>query len=184
MAAAQGSPMFRLVNGSPRSGAQGGGQAGTGRVPFLWWQGRCCRQASPSDVQFRRLFASRARARLRARHCEDQRGTAVKLPRRNFLYLAAGAAAVPAVARIARAQAYPTLPVRIIVGYPPAGSADVVARLIGPQLSERLGQPFVVENRPGAGTNIATESVVKSPPHGNTLPAVDAPPAPNPTPSP
>jgi tripartite-type tricarboxylate transporter receptor subunit TctC len=105
----------------------------------------------------------------------------VKLPRRNFLYLAAGAAAVPAVARIARAQAYPTRPVRIIVGYPPGGSADVVARLIGQQLSERLGQPFVVENRPGAGTNIATESVVKSAPDGYTLLVVDASPAINTT---
>jgi hypothetical protein len=85
----------------------------------------------------------------------------MKLPRRKFLHLAAGAAALPAVSRVARAQAYPSRPVRIIVGYPPGGSADVVARLIGQQLSERLGQPFVVENRPGAGTNIATEAVVR-----------------------
>jgi Tripartite tricarboxylate transporter family receptor len=105
----------------------------------------------------------------------------MKLPRRQFLYLAAGAAAVSAVARIAGAQAYPTRPVRIIVGYPPGGSADVVARLIGQQLSERLGQPFVVENRPGAGTNIATESVVKSAPDGYTLLVVDASPAINTT---
>jgi tripartite-type tricarboxylate transporter receptor subunit TctC len=105
----------------------------------------------------------------------------VKLPRRKFLYLAAGAAAFPALSRIARAQAYPTRPVRIIVGYPPGGSADVVARLIGQQLSERLGQPFVVENRPGAGTNIATESVVKSAPDGYTLLVVDASPAINTT---
>jgi tripartite-type tricarboxylate transporter receptor subunit TctC len=75
----------------------------------------------------------------------------MKLPRRKFLHLAAGAAALPAVSRFAWAQAYPTRPVRIIVGYPPGGTADVVARLIGQQLSERLGQPFVVENRPGAG---------------------------------
>jgi tripartite-type tricarboxylate transporter receptor subunit TctC len=105
----------------------------------------------------------------------------VKLPRRKFLYLAAGAAAFPALSRIARAQAYPTRPVRIIVGYPPGGSADVVARLIGQQLSERLGQPFVVENRPGAGTNIATETVVKSVPDGYTLLVVDASPAINTT---
>ena len=71
----------------------------------------------------------------------------MKLPRRQFLHLAAGAAAVPAVAPIAWAQGYPARPVRVIVGYPPGGSADVVARLIGQQLSERLGQPFVVENR-------------------------------------
>src|SRR5262245_55932535 len=101
----------------------------------------------------------------------------MKLPRRRFLHLAAGAAALPAVSRIARAQAYPTRPVRIIVGYPPGGSADVVARLIGQQLSERLGQSFVVENRPGAGTNIATEAVVKSAPDGYTLLVVDASPA-------
>ena len=106
----------------------------------------------------------------------------MKLPhRRKFLHLAAGAAALPAVSRVTWAQAYPTRPVRIIVGYPAGGSADVVARLIGQQLTERLGQPFVVENRPGAGTNIATESVVKSAPDGYTLLVVDASPAINTT---
>src|SRR5215475_324937 len=98
----------------------------------------------------------------------------MKLPRRQFLHLAAGAAVLPALSRIARAQAYPARPVRIIVGYPPGGTADVVARLIGQQLSERLCQPFVVENRAGAGTNIATEIVVKSAPDGYTLLVVDA----------
>jgi hypothetical protein len=93
----------------------------------------------------------------------------MKLPRRNFLHLAAGAAALPAVSRIAWAQAYPTRPVRLIVGYPPGGTSDVVARLIGQQLSERVGQPFIIENRPGAGTNIATEAVVKAAPDGYTL---------------
>jgi len=101
----------------------------------------------------------------------------MKLPRRNFLHLAAGAAALPALSRIARAQAYPSRPVRIIVGYPPGGTADVVARLIGQQLSDRLGQSFVVENRAGAGTNIATETVVNSAPDGYTLLVVDASPA-------
>jgi tripartite-type tricarboxylate transporter receptor subunit TctC len=101
----------------------------------------------------------------------------MKLPRRKFLHLAAGTAALPVVSCIAWAQTYPTRPVRIIVGYPPGGSADVVARLIGQQLSERLGQSFVVENRPGAGTNIATEAVVKSAPDGYTLLVVDASPA-------
>jgi tripartite-type tricarboxylate transporter receptor subunit TctC len=93
----------------------------------------------------------------------------MKLPRRNFLYLAAGAAALPAVARIAWGQAYPSRPVRIIVGFAPGGGNDIMARLIGPWLSERLGQQFVIENRPGAGTNIATEAVVNAPPDGYTL---------------
>ena len=93
----------------------------------------------------------------------------MKLPRRNFLHLAAGAAALPAYSRIARAQAYPTRPVRMIVPFPPAGSSDILARLIGPWLSDRLGQPFVIENRPGAATNIGTEVVVRAPPDGYTL---------------
>ena len=93
----------------------------------------------------------------------------MKLPRRNFLRLAAGAAALPAVSRIARAQAYPARPVRIIAGFPPGGFIDTTARLIGQWLSERLGQPFVIENRPGAGGNVAAEAVVRLPPDGYTL---------------
>jgi tripartite-type tricarboxylate transporter receptor subunit TctC len=93
----------------------------------------------------------------------------MKLPRRQFLHLAAGAAALPAVSRIAWAQAYPTRPVRIIVGFAAGGAPDILARLIGQGLSERLGQPFVVENRPGAASNIATEAVVRAPPDGYTL---------------
>jgi len=93
----------------------------------------------------------------------------VKLPRRNFLHLAAGAAALPAVSRVARAQAYPSRPVRIIVGFPAGGGADIVARLIGLWLSERLGQQFIIENRPGAASNIATEAVVRAPADGYTL---------------
>jgi tripartite-type tricarboxylate transporter receptor subunit TctC len=94
----------------------------------------------------------------------------MKFPhRRQFLHLAAGAAALPIAPRIAKAQAYPTRPVRIIVGFPPGGGTSIVARLIGQWLSERLGQPFVIENRPGAATNIATEVVVKAPPDGYTL---------------
>jgi tripartite-type tricarboxylate transporter receptor subunit TctC len=93
----------------------------------------------------------------------------VNLARRQFLHLAAGTAALPAMPRIARAQAYPTRPVRLIVGLPPGGGADTQARLMGQWLSERLGQPFIIENRPGAGTNIATEAVVRAPPDGYTL---------------
>jgi tripartite-type tricarboxylate transporter receptor subunit TctC len=93
----------------------------------------------------------------------------MKLPRRQFLHLAAGAAALPAASRIARAQAYPTRPVRVIVPFAPAGDTDLVARLMGQWLSERLGQPFIIENRPGAGTNIGTEAVVRAPADGYTL---------------
>jgi len=93
----------------------------------------------------------------------------MKLPRRQFLHLAAGAAALPAVSRFAWAQTYPTRPVRIIVGFAAGGIADIHARLMGQWLLERLGQPFIIENRPGAGSNIGTEAVVKSPPDGYTL---------------
>jgi tripartite-type tricarboxylate transporter receptor subunit TctC len=93
----------------------------------------------------------------------------MKLPRRRFLHLAAGAAALPAVSRVAWGQAYPTRPVRIVVGFPPGGGGDITARLIGQWLSERLGQPFIIENRPGAGSNIATEAVVRAPADGYTL---------------
>jgi tripartite-type tricarboxylate transporter receptor subunit TctC len=93
----------------------------------------------------------------------------MKLPRRTFLHLAAGAVALPAASHIARAQAYPTRPVRIIVGFPAGGDTDIIARLIGQWLNERLGQPFIIENRPGASGNIGTEAVVKAPPDGYTL---------------
>src|SRR6202047_2957538 len=93
----------------------------------------------------------------------------MKLPRRRFLQLAAVSAALPAVSRIAGAQTYPTRPVRIIVGFPASNASDVVARLAGQTLSERLGQQFIVENRPGAGGNIGTEVVVNAPSDGYTL---------------
>jgi tripartite-type tricarboxylate transporter receptor subunit TctC len=93
----------------------------------------------------------------------------MKLPRRKFLHLAAGAAVLPAQSRIARAQAYPARPVRIVVAFPAGGSSDIVARLVGQWLSERLGQAFIIENRPGAGTNIGTEVVVRAAPDGYTL---------------
>src|SRR5262245_44046235 len=93
----------------------------------------------------------------------------MKLPRRTFLHLAASAAALPAVSRIATAQSYPSRPVRWIVGYAAGGPNDTLARLIGQWLSERLGQPFVIENRPGASSNLATEAVVRAPSDGYTL---------------
>ena len=95
--------------------------------------------------------------------------TDLKIPRRGFLHLVAGAAALPSISRFARAQSYPTRPVRIVVGFPPGGTADVLARLIGQWLSEHLGQAFIVENRPGAGGTIGTEAVVRAAPDGHTL---------------
>ena len=93
----------------------------------------------------------------------------MKPPRRTFLHLAAGAAALPALSRIARAQAYPTRPVRLVIGIVPGSGPDIVGRLLGQWLSDRLGRPIIIENRPGAGTNIATEAVVRSPADGYTL---------------
>ena len=91
------------------------------------------------------------------------------MKRRHFLQFAAGAAALPAVSRVAWAQTYPTQPVRLLVGYAPGGAADILARLVGQWLSERLGQPFIVDNRPGAGSNIAAEVLVRAPADGYTL---------------
>lgn len=99
---------------------------------------------------------------------DNLRLVTMKLPRLGFMHLAVGAVTLP-VPRIARAQAYPTRPVRIIVGFAPAGATDIFTRLIGQWLSERFGQQFVVENRPGAATNLAAEAVVRSPPDGYTL---------------
>src|ERR671936_780192 len=98
----------------------------------------------------------------------------MKLPRRNFLHLAAGAAALPTLSRIAWTESYPSRPVRILVGYAAGGGVDIAARLIGQWLSERLQQQFVVENRTGAATNIATEAVVRSPSDGYTLLLINA----------
>ena len=92
----------------------------------------------------------------------------MKLLRREFLQLAAGAGALPVLLRMAKAQAYPSRPVHIIVGFAPGGGTDIMARLIGSWLSDRLGQQVLVENRPGAGTNIATEAVVCAPADGYT----------------
>src|SRR5262249_20378785 len=105
--------------------------------------------------------------RVELYYCEG--GLEMTLLRRQFMHLAAGGAALQAVSRIAPAQAYPTRPVRVIVPFAPAGDTDLVARLMGQWLSERLGQPFIIENRPGAGTNIGTEAVVRAPADGYTL---------------
>src|SRR5262249_50036760 len=94
---------------------------------------------------------------------------AMELPRRKFLHLAAGAAALPAVSRIAWAQGYPTRPVRIVLPFAPGGVNDITARLIGQLLTERLGQQFLIENRTGGGGNIGIEAVVRSPADGYTL---------------
>jgi tripartite-type tricarboxylate transporter receptor subunit TctC len=93
----------------------------------------------------------------------------MRLPRRKFLHLATGAVALSAISSRARAQAYPTRPVRIIVGFPAGGPTDIVARVIAQWLSERLGQEFFVENRPGAASNIGTEAALRAPPDGYTL---------------
>src|SRR5207342_413111 len=99
----------------------------------------------------------------------SQGGNAMKLPRRRFLRLAAAAAALPAISGGASAQGYPAKPLRWIVGFPPGGGADIVSRIMAPWLAERLGQPVIVENKPGASTNISVQAVAASPPDGYTL---------------
>ena len=99
----------------------------------------------------------------------------MKTPRRRFLHLAVGAAGLPIVSRMSWAQTYPSRPVRIFVGFPPGSGQDIAARLIGQWLLERLGQPFIIENRPGAGSNLAAEAVVRAAPDGYTLLLVGAP---------
>jgi tripartite-type tricarboxylate transporter receptor subunit TctC len=130
----------------------------------------------PSAGFITSAFSRAARLVIRGTHM-----TNLKFPRRQFLHLAAGAATLPAVSRMARAQTYPSRPVRIVVGYPPGGFADIAARLIGQWLSERLGQPFVIENRPGASANIGTEVVARAAPDGYTLLLVGTTNAINPT---
>src|SRR5712672_516522 len=93
----------------------------------------------------------------------------MKLPRRQFLHLAAGAAALPYAPPIARAQAYPTRPVRLIIGFPPGSASDILARIIGQWLTERMGQPVIVEARPGAGGNLAVQTALAAPPDGYTV---------------
>src|SRR5690348_13434662 len=103
------------------------------------------------------------------------RNAFLKLPRRHFLRLTAGASALPAMSRLAWGRSYPSRPARIIVGFAAGGPNDILARLIGQWLSQRLGQPFVIENRPGAGSNIATDAVVRAPADGYTLLLVGSP---------
>jgi tripartite-type tricarboxylate transporter receptor subunit TctC len=112
--------------------------------------------------------AAMVESSLVGRHQEMQ----MKLPRRQFLLLAAGTAALPAMSGVAAAQAYPARPVRVLVGFAPGQAIDIVTRIIGQRLSERLGQQFIIDNRPGAGGNIATEVVVRAPPDGYTLLAI------------
>src|ERR1700681_4211418 len=102
-------------------------------------------------------------------HATPPGSIAMRLPRRKFLHLAAGAAALPAMRSSASALDYPARPVRVIVGFPPGGPTDIFARLIADWLSKRLGQPFVVENRPGAGSTVGVETVVNAPADGYTL---------------
>ena len=97
----------------------------------------------------------------------------MKPPRRTFLHLAAVATALPAISRIAGAQSYPSRPIHLIVGFPPGGAADLISRLVGQSLSERLGQPIVIENRAGASSNLATEIFVHAPPDGYTFTRLD-----------
>ena len=104
----------------------------------------------------------------------------MKFPRRSFMHLAMGAAALPAAPHLARAQAYPSRPVRIVVGFPAGGATDIMARLMGEWLTQRLGQQFIVENKPGASGNIGTELVAKAPADGYTLLQVVTPAAINP----
>src|SRR6516225_4738296 len=125
---------------------------------------RCRRRSAPFTRPKLRSGGRSSRPRISRENKSGSRlafqgSNMMKLPRRQFLHQAVGAAALPAVSRMARAQAYPSRPVRIIVPFAPAGASDITARLIGQRLSERLGQQFVIENRPGGGGNIGTEAV-------------------------
>jgi tripartite-type tricarboxylate transporter receptor subunit TctC len=131
-------------------------------------ESRKSRPGTPPTVSKIRR-AQRRPAKLAIMHGRLLSVNATEFARRRFLRLAAGAAALPAASRIARAQAYPTRPVRLILGYAPGNAPDIVARLMGQWLSERLGQPFVIDNRPGAGSNFGTEAVVRAAPDGYTL---------------
>src|SRR5262249_46454074 len=122
-------------------------------------------QARPHDG-LRRDRDERAGQRLGVYGAPTDWRAHMNLPRRRFLQPAAGATALPAVSRLAKAETYPSRPVRIIVGFAPGGSTDIVARLIGQWLSEQLGQSFVIENRPGAAGNVAAEAVVNASPDG------------------
>src|SRR5262249_37152931 len=121
------------------------------------WSGRPISRRSKNRIFYRDLRAA------------NDMESIMKLPRRKFLRLAAGVAALPVLPQIASAQAYPTRPVRIIVGFPPGAGADTVTRIVASALSDRLGQPVIVENRPGATTNVSVQAVVTAPPDGYTI---------------
>src|SRR5262245_21495464 len=125
-----------------------------------------CRSAALSERSAARRNADVSGLRLSA---GPVWGNVMMLPRRTFLHLAAGAAALPALSRVATAQSYPARPVRLVVGFAAGSTTDILARLMGQWLSERLGQQFIIENRPGAAGNIAAETVVKAPADGYTL---------------
>src|SRR5262249_14135514 len=155
--------------------------AGRAEVPPFLAAGWCRRRASHSDHHLCGLSTLASRARAFLGRARSGRRTPMKLPRREFLHLVAGAGALSAVSRFAWAQAYPSRPVRLIVPFGPAGATDITARLIGQWLSERLGQQFIIENRPGAGGNVGTEAVVHAAPDGYTLGLFGAPTAINAT---
>src|SRR5262249_32838528 len=133
---------------------------------------RTARRPSPGAGARRIVRRRDADAAAQRRICVEPGGKAMIIPRRTFLHLAAGTAgavALPAVIRRAQAHDYPTRPVRVIVGFPAGSGPDIVARIVGQSLSERMGQSFVIEDRPGAASNIATEAVVRATPDGYTL---------------
>src|SRR5215813_2025484 len=165
----------RLLRPSPKPKSRSGGRSSRWRTSRASNNARTFHSPSWPHVTFSPTLAPRtSRWYMRPANCSG-RASIMKLPhRRQFLHLAAGAAALPVLPRIAGAQAYPSRPVRIIVGSPPGGAPDILARVLGRWFSERFGQPFIIENRPGANGTIGTEAVVRAPPDGYRLLLVDS----------